>query len=116
MSLATASPPLSCVAPSVRDLSREQRSALLVDLVKAWFEDAGMPFPIVVRDGEKLLGVFKPEFHPPAKTTIPEVPPEYIDAIRQRIRDVESGKVKTVSTEEFLDLVESELDQTHHTP
>ncbi len=84
--------------PSVKDLTREQRQALMVELVKAWFDDVGMPFPIVVRDGEKVLGVFKPEFHPPEKPTPIEFPAEFMAQIAERAKS-ERGLTK----EEALD-------------
>ena len=58
--------------PSVAELSREQRSALLVALIKAHFEDLGMPFPLVIRDGETVLGVFHPKATRPPKTRVPD--------------------------------------------
>jgi hypothetical protein len=100
--------------PCVKDLTREQRSALMLELVKAWFDDTGMPFPFVVRDGDKVLGVFKPEFHPPEKTTLPPLPPGYMEQLHQRIGDVDSGTIKTLTKEEFLSRMELELDQAHH--
>ena len=79
----------------------------MVELVKAWFEDAGMPFPMVVRDGEKLLGVFKPEFHPPEKPTPIEFPAELLAQIARR-----ATTEKGLSREEALDY----LSGTHEQP
>jgi hypothetical protein len=100
--------------PSVKSLSREQRQALMLELVKAWFEDAGWPAPFVVRDGDNVLGVFHPEWKRVDKTTIPTFPPEFVQEMTRRHDEIVQGRAELLTTDEFLSLVKSELDRTPH--
>jgi len=103
-------PPL----PLVAKLTKEQRSALLVDLIKAYFAEVGMPWYLAVRDGDKLLGVFHPEFPRPEKPTIPDFPPAFVEEMKRRHEEIVSGRATLLTTEEALDLMEKELDRMRH--
>jgi hypothetical protein len=109
MIVATAAPAL----PNVADLSKEQRSALLVDLIKAHFIDAGMPWYLSVRDGETLLGVFHPEFNRKAESTPFDPSPEFIEEVKRSIKDIEEGRAELLTSDEFLAQVEKDLDRMH---
>jgi hypothetical protein len=100
--------------PSVKNLTREQRQLLMLELVKAWFDDAGWPAPFVVRDGEEILGVFHPEWKRPAQTTVPDFPPEFVEELRRRYREIVDGTGELLTTEQFLNLGLSELDRMSH--
>lgn len=94
--------------PRAADLTKEQRSALLVDLIKAHFAEKGMPWFLSVRDGDKLLGIFHPEFQRPAKSTIPNFPPEFIEEMKRRAQEEKEGRATLFTTEEVLLLLDSE--------
>jgi len=82
---------------------------LLTELVKVWFEELGGPFPIIVTDGGKRLGVFHPdEFPNRKKTTIPDFPPEFVAELKRRVREEEEGRANYLTTEECLRLLETE--------
>jgi hypothetical protein len=100
--------------PLVKSLSSEQRQALMVELVKAWFDDAGWPAPFVVRDGETVLGIFKPEWNRPNNTSIPDFPAEFVEEMTRRHQEIVEGRAELLTTDEFLGLVKSELDRTPH--
>jgi hypothetical protein len=101
-------PPL----PLVSQLTKEQRKALMVDLIKAHFADAGMPWYLPVRDGNTLLGIFHPEFPRPEKSSIPDFPPEYIAELKRRVVEEEKEEL-LLTTEEVLHLLEMDYDRRH---
>jgi len=100
-------PPL----PQVAQLTKEQRKALLLDLIKTHFADAGMPWYLTVRDGDKVLGVFHSEFCGPEKSRIPNFPPEYIAELKRRVAKEEKDEL-LITTAEALLLLDMDFEES----
>ena len=83
--------------PIVDRLTREQRRQLLGQLVKDELAQYPIPMPIIVRlDGEEL-GIFKPKYSPPQKTT----PYPFTEAELKEIERRIANPGKTFTREEI---------------
>jgi hypothetical protein len=99
--------------PIVAKLTKEQRNALLVDLIKAHFAEFGGPWFLTAWDGDTLLGVFHPESLGPKQTTLPDFPPEFIEEMKRRNKEIMSGRAELLTSEEAQDFMMKELDRMH---
>lgn len=93
-------------APSVKDLTWDQRHALLTQIVKAWYEEVGPDVPLIVQDGDRTLGVLTSGTFPPRQSTIPHLTPEQMKELERRIADTsEDDLITTEQAREYFEKV-----------
>jgi hypothetical protein len=98
--------PTTTELPDISALTADQKWQLLTMLIKDEMSRAPVPMAFVVRDEGKVLGKFLPEYTPPAKTTLPEVPEGYWEEVAR----LAENPGKTFTLEEILALEESGAD------
>jgi hypothetical protein len=78
---------------------------------QAHFAEFGGPWFLTAWEGGMLLGVFHPESLGPKQTTMPDFPPEFIEEIKRRNKEIVSGRAKLLTSEEALAFMMKELDR-----
>jgi len=96
---------------NVSELSRDQREALMVELVKAWYAEAGWMKPCIVRDGDQELGTLIPAWRPALVTTMPHYSEAQLAEMRQRIEEIDRGEADLIDSEDLLNQAAAEFDR-----
>jgi hypothetical protein len=73
--------------PDIASLTPEQRWRLLNALIIDEMKRTPIPMAFVVRDGDRIVGEFRPLYTPPAKTTLPPVPEGYWEKVAKLADD-----------------------------
>jgi hypothetical protein len=87
--------------PSIDHLTPEQKRELLTRLVKDELSRQPIPMPIILREGEKVLGQFDPKMAFPAKTTLPPVPEGFWEEVAKMAKN--PGRTFTLEEIEALE-------------
>lgn len=87
--------------PDISELTAEQKRALLTLLIKEEVRQQPVPMPILIFDGDELIGQFNPKIKHPAKTTLPPVPKGYWEEVAKYAQN--PGKTFTLEEIEALE-------------
>jgi hypothetical protein len=87
--------------PSIDLLTPEQKTQLLTVLIKDELSRQPIPMPIILREGEKVLGQFNPKMTFPTKTTLPPVPEGFWEEVAKKAQN--PGRTFTLEEIEALE-------------
>ena len=76
-------------------LSVTQRDALLTALVQLRLAEMSVPNPVTIRDGEQIIARLVPVLRPPTKTTMPDLPAGFKEAIQHDLDHLDEEPLLT---------------------
>ena len=91
--------------PNLQGLSREQRDELFLELIKLRFAEDGLPHPIIVREGDEVVGEFVPVLRP-GKMTVIHLTHEERAELQRRLDD---PRTVLLTTQEVRDRLERDF-------